>query len=107
MVAARLLGVSFSLTLHGSDLLLDGVFLDTKLKDCGFCVTISDYNRRYILEHFPAIASGKVIVSRLGGHGPEPAESRPMAGWRAGRRLTPVAVGRLHPVEDHPSLHGA
>ena len=55
MVAARLLGVSFSLTLHGSDLLLDGAYLDTKLENCRFCVTISEYNRRYILEHFPRI----------------------------------------------------
>ena len=31
MVAARLLGISFSLTLHGSDLLLHGAYLDTKL----------------------------------------------------------------------------
>src|SRR5271165_7543981 len=30
MVAARLLGISFSLTLHGSDLLLHGTYLDTK-----------------------------------------------------------------------------
>ena len=55
MVAARLLGVNFSMTLHGSDLLLNGAYLDTKLKHCRFCVTISEYNRRYILEHFPAI----------------------------------------------------
>ena len=45
MTAARLLGVSFSLTLHGSDLLRDGVYLETKLKNCRFCVTISEYNR--------------------------------------------------------------
>jgi hypothetical protein len=31
MVAARLLGVGFSMTLHGSDLLLDAAFLDLKL----------------------------------------------------------------------------
>jgi len=34
MVAARLLGVGFSLTLHGSDLLLHSAYLDTKLKNC-------------------------------------------------------------------------
>jgi colanic acid/amylovoran biosynthesis glycosyltransferase len=31
MVAARLLGIDFSMTLHGSDLLRHGVYLDTKL----------------------------------------------------------------------------
>ncbi len=66
MVAARLLGIGFSLTLHGSDLLLHGAYIDTKLKYCRSCVTISDYNRRYIFDHFPAIDPKKVIVSRLG-----------------------------------------
>ena len=67
MVAARLLGVSFSMTLHGSDLLLDGAYLDAKLKYCRFCMTISEYNRRHILKNFPAIDPHKIIVTRLGG----------------------------------------
>jgi hypothetical protein len=29
-------------------------------------MTISEYNRRYILEHFPGIDRGKIVVSRLG-----------------------------------------
>ena len=33
MVAARLLGVGFSMTLHGSDLLLHGTYLDVKLDE--------------------------------------------------------------------------
>ena len=71
MVAARLLGVNFSLALYGSDLLLDGAYLDTKLKNCRFCVNISEYNRRYILDHFPAIDPTKIVVSRLGVDVPE------------------------------------
>jgi hypothetical protein len=35
MVAARLLDVDYSLTLHGSDLLLHSAYLDAKLKHCG------------------------------------------------------------------------
>jgi colanic acid/amylovoran biosynthesis glycosyltransferase len=104
MVAARLLGVSFSLTLHGSDLLLDGAYLDTKLKHCRFCITISEYNRSYILAHFPALNQGKILVSRLGVDGPERAESP----WRADRAsygaFTLLAVGRLHAVKDHAFL---
>jgi len=100
MVAARLLGVRFSLTLHGSDLLLDGAYLDTKLKDCQFCVTISEYNRRYILEHFPAVDPGKVIVSRLGVDVPEGAEGSRNVARAARRPIALLAVGRLHPVKD-------
>src|SRR5258708_16228532 len=41
MVAARLLGVSFSLTLHGSDLLLHPAFLTTNLTTRASSHTIS------------------------------------------------------------------
>jgi colanic acid/amylovoran biosynthesis glycosyltransferase len=103
MAAARLLGVSFSLTLHGSDLLLNGVYLDTKLENCRFCVTISEYNRRYILEHFPRVDPGKIFISRLGVDVPEQGES-PRRASRTHRTLTLLAVGRLHAVKDHAFL---
>ncbi len=103
MVAARLLGVSFSLTLHGSDLLLDGAYLDSKLKDCRFCFTISEYNRRYILKHFPAIVPGKIVVSRLGVDVTEPAASR-KKDHASRHSFTLLAVGRLHAVKDHAFL---
>lgn len=104
MVAARLLDVSFSLTLHGSDLLLDGAYLDTKLKNCRFCVTVSEYNRRYVLEHFPAIDPGKIIVLRLGVDMPEHTEPPRSAGSDARPRFILLAVGRLHAVKDHAFL---
>jgi colanic acid/amylovoran biosynthesis glycosyltransferase len=102
MVAARLLGVSFSLTLHGSDLLLDGVYLDTKLASCRFCITISDYNRRYILEHFRAIDPRKVIVSRLGVDVPDHVEQPQTAHGR--NKFILLTVGRLHVTKDHAFL---
>ena len=103
MVAARLLGVDFSMTLHGSDLLLNGAYLDVKLKHCRFCMTISEYNRRHILKTFPAVDPHKIIVSRLGVDVPEQAEWRRVA--RGSRRMfTLLAVGRLHAVKDHAFL---
>jgi colanic acid/amylovoran biosynthesis glycosyltransferase len=102
MVAARLLGVGFSLTLHGSDLLLNGAYLDAKLKYCRFCVTISEYNRRYILEHFCAIDPGKIVVARLGTDVPVCTEHQRPA--RSGHPFTLLAVGRLHAVKDHAFL---
>jgi hypothetical protein len=50
MVAARILGATFSMTLHGSDLLVRADYLDCKLKHCRFCITVSEFNRRYIRE---------------------------------------------------------
>lgn len=102
MVAARLLHTTFSMTLHGSDLLLRANYLDAKLKNCSFCLTVSEYNRRYIEEHYPDIDPAKVIVRRLGvdvevapAYLSAPANDHP---------LSILAVGRLHPVKDHAFL---
>ena len=103
MVVARLSGVSFSLTLHGSDLLLDKTFLDTKLSNCQFCITISEYNRRYIVEHFPAIDPNRIIVSRLGVDAPKH-KDLPRKAPGAHPAFTLLAVGRLHAVKDHAAL---
>jgi colanic acid/amylovoran biosynthesis glycosyltransferase len=100
MVAARLLGIGFSLTLHGSDLLTHGVYLDVKLQDCAFCFTISEFNRRFIVEHFPGLAAEKILLSRIG------VEVLP-AGYKtisSHPRLALLAVGRLHAVKNHAFL---
>ena len=103
MTAARILNIGFSLTLHGSDLLLHGTYLDLKLATCTFCCTISSYNRNYILEHYPGVDAGKIIVSRMGVDVPE---RLPAAGKRdfEEQPLTILCVGRLHAVKDHAFL---
>jgi colanic acid/amylovoran biosynthesis glycosyltransferase len=104
MVAARLLGVEFSMTLHGSDLLLHATYLDTKLANCGFCLTVSEYNRRYILEHYPKVDAEKVVVARLGVEVGE-ATARDVAKPKmSSDAFTLLAVGRLHAVKDHAFL---
>ena len=52
LVAARLLGIGFSFTLHGSDLLQRADLMAAKLRACRFCVTVSDFNRNYILKRY-------------------------------------------------------
>jgi colanic acid/amylovoran biosynthesis glycosyltransferase len=102
MTAARLLGVGFSLTLHGSDLLLRGTYLDVKLANSLFCVTISEYNRQYILKHYPEVEPAKVMVARLGAE--VPAKILPGTGRPNSEPFTILAVGRLHEVKDHAFL---
>ncbi len=99
MVAARLRGITYSVTLHGSDLLLHHVHLDTKLSHCQFCVTISEFNRRYILDHYRGIPPEKIFVRRIG--------VEPGVLWspRIPRKpLMMLAVGRLHAVKNHAFL---
>jgi colanic acid/amylovoran biosynthesis glycosyltransferase len=103
MTAARLLGVSYSLTLHGSDLLLNGSYIDVKLAACKFCLTVSEYNRRYILARHPEVAREKVIVSRMGVEIPE-RDPPHASGRKLGDTFKLLAVGRLHKVKDHEFL---
>jgi colanic acid/amylovoran biosynthesis glycosyltransferase len=103
MVAARLLGIDYSVTLHGSDLLLHGAYLDIKLKHCKFCLTVSEFNRCFILQHYPSVEADKIIVRRMGvslSSGLEVPPNRDLDS----QRLTLMAVGRLHPVKDHAFL---
>jgi len=101
MVAARLLGVPFSITLHGSDVLLDSAYLEMKLQRCAFCFTISEFNRRHILRTYPEVGAGKVQVQRLGVAIPRVTVS-PSAQY--GRVPILLSVGRLHPVKNYAFL---
>jgi colanic acid/amylovoran biosynthesis glycosyltransferase len=103
MVAARLLDIDYSVTLHGSDLLLHGAYLETKLKHCSFCLTVSEFNRRFVLEHYPSIEPAKILVQRLGVDSLRTSVS-PFLQDRAPSRLAMLAVGRLHAVKDHAFL---
>jgi glycosyltransferase involved in cell wall biosynthesis len=103
MVASRLLGIDFSMTLHGSDLLQHRTYLDVKLRHCAFCMTISEYNQRFILQRYPEIRTEKVLISRLGVEIPV----RPMPPLPSGECTEPfriLTVGRLHAVKDHAFL---
>ena len=108
MVAARLLGVTFSMTLHGSDLLLHSAYLDTKLRSCTFCLTVSEYNRRFICKRYPGIDASKLAVTRLGVDVPEFSVGQPgvlqESSLPASSPFTLLAVGRLHSVKDHAFL---
>ena len=101
MTAARLSDASFSMTLHGSDLLERADYLDSKLENCRFCVTVSEFNRRYIAERFPRIDPRKILVQRLGVD---------TARWcrRSHNHSTDsfsiLSVGRLHPAKNHGFL---
>ena len=79
-------------------------YLDVKLKSCAFCLTVSEYNRRYILEHYPGVQPEKVIVARMGVEVPRAGRSQRFKTPDCGARFTLLAVGRLHAVKDHAFL---
>lgn len=103
LAAARLLGIGFSFTLHGSDLLQRADLLSTKLRACQFCVTVSDFNRQYILRNYHSTPPEKIIVQRLG---VDRVLSWPpaLAAETEHRRFCLLSVGRLHRVKDYRFL---
>jgi glycosyltransferase involved in cell wall biosynthesis len=108
LAAARLLGIGFSFTLHGSDLLQRADLLSAKLHACQFCVTVSDFNRQYILRSYPSTPAEKIIVQRLGVdrvlHWPTPPPAAEAEVEAEQRRLCLLSVGRLHWVKDYRFL---
>ena len=105
LAAARLLGIGFSFTLHGFDLLQRADLLAAKLRACQFCVTVSDFNRQQILRNYPSTPSRKIIVQRLGVDRalPWPAPAAATAAENPSRFCL-LSVGRLHPVKDYAFL---
>jgi colanic acid/amylovoran biosynthesis glycosyltransferase len=104
LAAARLLGIGFSFTLHGSDLLQRADLLSPKLRACRFCVTVSDFNRQYILRNYPSTPSEKIIVQRLGVDRVLPWPTPTPAAAADQRRFCLLSVGRLHRVKDYRFL---
>ncbi len=102
LVAARLLGIDFSLTLHGSDLLVHADLLEVKLRACRFCITVSNYHREYILHKYPDLPPSKILVQRLGVD-PVP-RCEVLAVKPEPRRFCLLAVGRLHSVKNYRFL---
>ena len=100
LVAARILRIPFSMTLHGSDLLLHASHMQAKLRECAFCITISEFHRHHILAHYPMVDPAKLLVLRLGVEVPE-INSPPQHHSHCPLLL---AVGRLHSVKDHAFL---
>jgi colanic acid/amylovoran biosynthesis glycosyltransferase len=100
MIAARLLGSGYSITLHGSDLLLHGIYLDEKLANCKRCFTISEFNRNYLLKRYSQTLPSKITVQRMGVEVPQ--LKNPSA--ISAKSLRILCVGRLHEVKNHAFL---
>lgn len=101
MVAARLLDIGFSMTLHGSDLLVRADYLDVKLKACKFCFTVSEFNRNYVLERYSSVTPKKILVQHLG---IDLDLWKPLLLPEGDHCFHIVTVGRLHAIKNHGFL---
>jgi len=62
---SRLSGLPYSLTLHAADIFVDSAELSRRMAGAAFLVTISDFNKRLLHEHF-ALQPGRVHVVHCG-----------------------------------------
>jgi glycosyltransferase involved in cell wall biosynthesis len=66
LMAAALAGISFSFTAHAYDIFIDKLLLTAKLAAAAFVACESQYNRRYLQEHYPKARLDHLEVVRSG-----------------------------------------
>lgn len=96
LIAHRLLGISFSLTLHAHGIFLDRLLLRAKLQNARFVVTISEFNRQFLQQLFPD--DGLETKIRIVHCGLDPDVFVPSSEpSRGNEELNIVGIGRLDP----------
>jgi glycosyltransferase involved in cell wall biosynthesis len=65
-IVQRIAGVPFSVSCHAHDIFETQALLGTKLPEAEFVRTISEYNRKFILEHVPSLVSNPPAVIHVG-----------------------------------------
>jgi glycosyltransferase involved in cell wall biosynthesis len=93
MFLSELIGVPFSFTMHASLIWTDPLAFRTKLKQCKSCVSISNFNKQYVLETYGRHFDAKINVVHCGVQLPSDTSSkRPTSG---NRPISVLAIGQL------------
>jgi glycosyltransferase involved in cell wall biosynthesis len=61
-IFATLLQIPFSITLHANDIFLPPPDLGEKLHEAAFIVTVSQYNKSYLLDTYPGLDRSKIHI---------------------------------------------
>lgn len=94
MFLSELISVPFSFTMHASALWIDPIALETKLSRCKFCVSISEYNKKYVLETYGEQWRSKFNIVHCGINLPiEPKQSHKPKSHQ--EHISVLAVGQL------------
>jgi glycosyltransferase involved in cell wall biosynthesis len=101
VIIHRLTGIPFSFTAHGSDLHVERRFLDTKVRESAFVVTVSDYNKELIVRECGEETREKIHVIHCGVD-PEVFQARPHRMKQGPPRL--LCVASFEEVKGHAYL---
>ncbi|UCC38796.1 MAG: glycosyltransferase family 4 protein [Candidatus Aminicenantes bacterium] len=66
MMAAELAGISFSFTAHAYDIFVDDLLLGKKLKSARFVITISEFNKDYLRQHYQEASESQIEIVHCG-----------------------------------------
>lgn len=101
LVIRRLTGIPYSFTVHGHDLHVEKRMLDRKIREAAFVVSISEYNRRTMMEHCGDWVGEKIRIVHCGVD-PDVFEYRERRG--TGQPLRLLNIGRFDEVKGHEYL---
>lgn len=101
LCASRLLNKPYSLTAHANDLYANPVLLFEKMQNAKFVVTVSDFNKHYILQNCPGLGAEKILVLHPW---VDVSEFVPPTHRVPNRRFTILSVGRLVEKKGHRYL---
>ncbi|MBI4787777.1 MAG: glycosyltransferase [Chloroflexi bacterium] len=101
LCVSRLLGKPYSLTAHANDLYAGPVLLFEKFKNAQFAVTVSQFNKEYILKNHPTLDAERIVVLHPWVNLDEfqPPATRPQ-----NRRFSILSVARLVEKKGHRYL---
>jgi glycosyltransferase involved in cell wall biosynthesis len=101
LCVGRLLGASYSLTAHANDIYTQQVLIGEKIAGSKFTVTVSEFNKAYLLENYPELDRDKIYVLHpwvdMSGFQPPPVRSKQAV-------LRILSVGRLVEKKGHQYL---
>lgn len=95
MFLAKFLDIPYSFTMHASMIWLDPIAIRNKLDSCQFCVSISEYNKRYVVQEYGAKYGEKIHIVHCG-IDPE-SDSVAANDDRSSDVLQILSVGQLNP----------
>jgi colanic acid/amylovoran biosynthesis glycosyltransferase len=101
LVVSRLLGKSYSLTAHANSIFTKKILIREKIVNARFMVTVSRYNKTYLLDNYPGLNPEKIHVLHpwvnLSSFVPPP--TRPVS-----EHFRILSVGRLVEKKGHHDL---
>ena len=95
MFLSLMLDRPYSFTMHASMIWLDPIAFRNKLETCKFCASISEYNKRYVVDTYGSQFADKIKIVHCG-IDPE-IESLSPASNNSGGKVRLLGLGQLNP----------